>query len=1717
MSYGQEIKDSIEKAQKDGISNEKIRYVLLEDFQRYAKQTKIIFQYQYCDREENRLRGRVGHIAGFRVGTQCFKYIPANQIPQNKKPANNLERYYDFGRAGWRSFRINCFVVISSFWDTVSKTYVDTPEQAGLKRNPRNMNYRYKYQDIPDTEEEKKKRASVREKEEIKRSKQIQETAQKMAQSNSTHLQTIQKAFDQGLINQQQFISALDQIKTNTNPFLQEEEPITDIFLKGIGNFITKVKNSVANTINPNKRGAQVGEVRTWQNKQFKKQSDGSWKLVTKEKKSSEQTSSNSTKKEEVSEPMHHPHFNDSIYTPEKLGEFAKEAKDSDLQSFVEKYGHYDNLKHTIEFAKNELEKREKSKTNIFTHDNPKDSKTDEKDPKKEIEGTIKTKEGEYHPETGEGWEEDLSLGMSDDDKELLNTKVKSIKNAVFNIAKDNARKSLSIIGGGAGIGKTVAVRSELKKMGYKEIDLNDKDFDSEAFSGKGYVDIVGGNSSYTGFLKDLYKYRGNEDSKIVLNFDDSDGIMVKATSNSGDPKINNLFKVLGQDKEKRTVKLDDTTRREIAKAEKIDESEVPESFDIYSKLNFITNKDLMKNKEENENVAALARRAQTVNIETTPKESLYNMSKYLRSATINDKKIPFKEAKEYYDFVRDNVDLVRQKSVISGNFYADLADYKDLFHKESEEGTTKAKTWQEFAKNDMSSTIKKGNEIIDWANEQFDNDQISDEAFEEFQKGFGIMSGDGKYRSKSISILENLYGMIVGDNNKVVAIDQVRNKYVVSIVHSENGILFLKRSTVDDFQPGALCLPGGGLEEGENIKLGVVRELFEETNLCATNLYPAATIITDDKDVIYYYTCAVDLEKQTIILNEESATYIFMIEDEWMKADLMLDLKEHLQLIFNIDTPPFDKNSKDIKGNDLQQIEGQGDNVQKEIFEKGEIAARSRWEKLVNRKWDDALHDEEFLELVKNTNQEDRDSGELHLLSVDEKERLLKEGGFIQKDKEVESLEKGIKQSQGMTHLWKDGKLHMKRGDKWVEANIKAHVSHIKEAFSGGVKDIIHLDDTHTPRIKKERYAPLDSFMRYSIFTHKRSDKVDGDKNWNYKYDHINEKWSKNSNKGNRFPINAKSDLPPVKDLIHKRTEIDGELLDIYLNQNIEKGILNYQYNTDLANIDDYKKLHPTSNQIDNQSILGAANTLSWQNILSSISNKLLFTDYPEVTKDTAKLAQEWFNKYPEQIGSIPQTLLWITAKIVSGDGLTLQEVKQIVRTYQLNATNNLNPGSPWLNRKYVFTCLLGGEQMYGWALNVIIRTEGRELVKSFDLSDLLQDGMQENIEKGLLDEIQATQETLLQEEQLSEQDHNILCCMTDILKSYQLSENIVLKNVDEDEFNYLLEVNDVTIEKGLAKKGHYIYKRVVRNGTTYVQRYLVSDQHEQPQLKSEHALENTDQSYKFNPDTDLTYFKHLGVDINGGNKLVEKYKHFNDNFAGLDLRELVVDLKESIQDFAEKNSISLDMNKMKSTITFSPYNTTLSFKYTDKSNQDNDFEIVRYFEADKEKGSFVEHNHLELGKNLRGGGLSKEILKNFYKQYKKANVKKIALNASLNDKGIINGGNTWGLYGFKTTAFDLQQLILPDIKDSIGQERFVNKDKKIAVTQEFYDKVVKEVNEFQKLNAKDTLFPMLNIHEIDKDIALAALQKCEWYGELDLTNEQDRTTFEQKIDYIN
>ena len=94
-------------------------------------------------------------------------------------------------------------------------------------------------------------------------------------------------------------------------------------------------------------------------------------------------------------------------------------------------------------------------------------------------------------------------------------------------------------------------------------------------------------------------------------------------------------------------------------------------------------------------------------------------------------------------------------------------------------------------------------------------------------------------------------------------------------IMNAERSVLLIKRSETEDVLPGVWDIPGGTLEDGEDPKEGVLREVKEETNLEVKNLR------------LFHYTSSVDYGK-----NEQFVRLIFTGECE--SSDVRLNPEDH-------------------------------------------------------------------------------------------------------------------------------------------------------------------------------------------------------------------------------------------------------------------------------------------------------------------------------------------------------------------------------------------------------------------------------------------------------------------------------------------------------------------------------------------------------------------------------------------------------------------------------------------------------------------------------------------------------------------------------------------------------------------------------------------------------------------------------------------------------
>ena len=100
-------------------------------------------------------------------------------------------------------------------------------------------------------------------------------------------------------------------------------------------------------------------------------------------------------------------------------------------------------------------------------------------------------------------------------------------------------------------------------------------------------------------------------------------------------------------------------------------------------------------------------------------------------------------------------------------------------------------------------------------------------------------------------------------------------------VYNHDNKILILKRSELDMDEANCWDPPGGGLEKGENIETGFLRELIEETGLTVDEVTIFGVHEVDDGSLGLFARAETQTNK--VILSEEHNDYKWVTE-----ADLL-------------------------------------------------------------------------------------------------------------------------------------------------------------------------------------------------------------------------------------------------------------------------------------------------------------------------------------------------------------------------------------------------------------------------------------------------------------------------------------------------------------------------------------------------------------------------------------------------------------------------------------------------------------------------------------------------------------------------------------------------------------------------------------------------------------------------------------------------------------
>lgn len=160
-----------------------------------------------------------------------------------------------------------------------------------------------------------------------------------------------------------------------------------------------------------------------------------------------------------------------------------------------------------------------------------------------------------------------------------------------------------------------------------------------------------------------------------------------------------------------------------------------------------------------------------------------------------------------------------------------------------------------------------------------------------------------------------------------------------------------------------------------------------------------------------------------------------------------------------------------------IDQIKMKGAVLQEDIEkseEENDVDMSPRWKKLIDRKWNEALGDEEFFKYACNKNQDDRDSGEMDRVSTEERLRLLREFGLISKaiddvlskSKYIAPISVTNKKGTNFTRMMKVG------SDKDPTKTKKFNLHNIGEHYDNHLLSITEYKDnngvTHTINGKK-------------------------------------------------------------------------------------------------------------------------------------------------------------------------------------------------------------------------------------------------------------------------------------------------------------------------------------------------------------------------------------------------------------------------------------------------------------------------------------------------------------------------------------------------------------------------------------------------------------------------------------------------------------------------
>lgn len=152
------------------------------------------------------------------------------------------------------------------------------------------------------------------------------------------------------------------------------------------------------------------------------------------------------------------------------------------------------------------------------------------------------------------------------------------------------------------------------------------------------------------------------------------------------------------------------------------------------------------------------------------------------------------------------------------------------------------------------------------------------------------------------------------------------------------------------------------------------------------------------------------------------------------------------------------------------------------------------------------------------------------------------------------------------------------------------------------------------------------------------------------------------------------------------------------------------------------------------------------------------------------------------------------------------------------------------------------------------------------------------------------------------------------------------------------------------------------------------------------------------------------------------------------------------------------------------------------------NGVELKRAFRIDDNGAKYVDHELFQLDRQLQGKGVSRQVFKALYEQYRVAGVERMEVYANIDV-----GGYTWARYGF----------CVINRNEAISAIRFS------ALTAKQEERIMALID--GHFNSSSDPFPMNKIARLP--YGKKALLGGEWEGILDLTDPQQRRTFERYL----